>query len=251
MIVQKSSAQAVRLIRQRDHAVASGALAGYWKRPSEFDTQQWRRFTAAVARHDDGWGDDTQYAELCSDGMPCSFKEIDGEAHHKIWLSSVEQAANDDPYQGLLVALHARQLEIDTAEKDAGSQHFIGRLTQITAELIEVVRQETPLLVEPRNLDDARELLLFLDGLSLMLLGGIGWIGQSDDLPVSESRHRFNVTRIESGCNISPWPFTQDLIDLDVPAVDCPSDGFSNVDELRTHLRTGRQTNLHYRIEPA
>ena len=226
----------VQIVRQRDHARLSGAIADAWRRPTEFSDEHWDRFCQAVRIHDDGWGDECNTASLGEDGLPRNFKQIDGDLHHNIWLRSIELASFQDPFAGLLVAMHSRRLEIDFGEKNVATEKFIERLERIIAQLIEGLQKSDSELVEPELLEESHQLLLYMDGFSLMLLGGIDWIDQTKPLAIARQRIPISLSKTDAGCAMDPWPFESDVVEEKVATYICNQDEFTDDASLRSRL---------------
>ncbi len=178
MIVVDQPDGSLLLVRQRDHAAASGLIAQAWRRPTLVASQTWDRQIEAVRRHDDGWSAAEQSPLLDPDGRPFDFKSIPTPQHVALWRRSIELAAQDDPYVALLIAQHARWLYTTVGQDRIEDQRTAQRFADETAaridgfiEQLSTGSQAERAAVSPRGLGTARVLVAFFDALSLALVG--------------------------------------------------------------------------------
>lgn len=104
MLIQEREHE-LRLIRQPDHALASGEMAARWQTPAGEGLGV--RLVVAAAVHDVAWRDLDQAPRLDPErGRPFGFQEFPLDEKLEAYAWGIERMAEVDPYVGLLGSLH-------------------------------------------------------------------------------------------------------------------------------------------------
>jgi len=215
MIIDHADDGALLLVRQPDHAVTCGQLAAAWRKPEALSPEVWAAFCRAAAQHDDGWIEAEKAPTLDEDGGPLDFKTISTALHADIWRRSVELAREQgDPFASLMIALHARLLYAHNSETRAAdqlvAQRLMADLAQVIDRAIERMAAGDPgqqVAVEPKNLEAARRVLSFMDGLTLALLGAIDRFDATEPLAFGDVVESLTLRRDGDVTYVHPWPF--------------------------------------------
>jgi hypothetical protein len=246
MIVVHTGDESLRLITQPGHAYGAGQLAAQWDRPRALPPAIWPRFLEAVARHDDGWCELEQCPALDEQGRPHTFKTLPTHQHIQVWRHGIETLAQEDPYIGLLLALHARWLYTQVArneepEAEAAVEQFRDWLDQRVDALVDRLSagsEDERRAVEPHNLDLARRLLGFFDMLSLVLLGALPINDWPEPLPFGDREQtlRFSIDQTRRG-TLDPWPFVEPRVTARFASYELRQQTFPSGEVLGTFLR--------------
>jgi len=109
------------LIRHPDHAELAGAFAAAWGNAQFRKPEPRTRVLHGIARHDDGWAARDAHPSITRQGKPSAFsielvgkysafEEIDLEEYLAVRDRAVRMIAENDPYAGLLIAMHTYNL---------------------------------------------------------------------------------------------------------------------------------------------
>ena len=261
MIVIDEPPASLLIISQPDHAATSGEIARAWCRPDRFAPVMWERFIEAVRRHDDGWIDTELRPSLDSEGRPHDFKSIHTGDHVLHWRRGIDRAADDELYIGLVVALHARWLythvEQGSVEEQRLAHKFVSYLTTRIDAMIRHLASgtEEAAAVAPNNLFTAQRLLSFFDAISLMLLGGIGWMNQTEPLRFGGATSCLTLTLRKDGpCNrhvhVDPWPLRSPSLAISTKGRRLNRQQFENPDQFDRLLKAAPQIRLRWELLP-
>ena len=159
MIVREKD-DSYMLIRQHDHALASGEFAKHWARkPRPFKSTLY-----AIAHHDVAWqGPDARVRWNEETGRPYSFLDYPPEPKVRAYTEGLDRLEKRDPYAACLCSMHyetlVRRLGRSEAEErfaDAESWRQARLRAEMSAEELE-------------NLEYNLRLLRLCDGLSLFV----------------------------------------------------------------------------------
>lgn len=256
MLVVRQNNDTLRLIRQPDHAQASGQLAARWRRPTVIPEAMWPRLVEGVRRHDVGWQDAETLPAVDEHGRPHSFKTLPLDEHMGIWRRGVALTVGGDAYVGLVVALHARWLYTELMHPAEGGevshvQAFIEELDQWIDGAIQrlaVGNTAERTAVEPAALTAARRLLGALDGLSLQLCGALPFGPFPEPVPYGERAERMSFVATAGGAAVSPWPFVDEAVTVTVAARDVPDRVYGDAAELGETLEAARPVTLRFTV---
>lgn len=230
------------LIRHPDHAELAGAFAAAWgnaefRRPEPRD-----RVLHGIARHDDGWAERDAHPAITRQGKPSAFstelvgkysafEEIDIKDYLAVRERAVRIIAEQDPYAGLLIALHTYNLLTAHADRStiapeglALLDQFLAGQREYQAELRARIAADPALPLEAKSEQTILEhfrLLQACDNLSLLtcvafdapahLLHPLplnnGGTAEIKVMPIGPRHFR-----------LSPWPFAAEELQFTFPA---------------------------------
>jgi hypothetical protein len=99
------------LILQVDHSKVAGWLAAHWGNESFARPSPYAAMVLAAQEHDTGWWDWEIKPQLSSEGLPPdyigSIKHLGGRVWLDFYRHGIERLAEQDPYAGYIVSLHA------------------------------------------------------------------------------------------------------------------------------------------------
>jgi hypothetical protein len=212
-----------------------------------------------VKLHDCGWPIHDDAPTLNHEGLPLDVFESPPAVAFAVWTASVERAIAKDPYAGLLVSLHVLSLSVMATEAARGAARFdidsrdrfaIIKFQQRELERQEDLRQRLGLRSEKATHKAvAREhrqesehqlqfnfaMLQVMDQISLAACCTEPPVKQSRDLPVAPGGEKVKlaIARAENDVIVEPWPFSQERVDLMIPATHVPGRAYRNEKELR------------------
>lgn len=116
------------LIRHPDHAELAGAFAAAWGNADFSKPEPRTRVLHGISRHDDGWAERDAHPVITRQGKPSAFstelvgkysafEEIEIEDYLAVRERAVRIIAEQDPYAGLLIALHTFNLLTEHADR--------------------------------------------------------------------------------------------------------------------------------------
>ena len=215
------------LVRQTDHAEASGRIAAVFRRPAAIPEPMWARFIEAVRHHDDGWLVEEREPALDGNGRPYDFKDLPTTRHIEVWRRSVDLVRQRDPFATVLIARHGAWLSRRADEHDPHLVEPILRFQREMESTAEVSRRalregspEERAVAGDDVLEQTRKLFGLFDGLSLAALGAIPLPSRTDPLPVGDARAELAFRADGTGTIlIDPWPFFPAEVAIEVPAL--------------------------------
>jgi len=148
------------LIRQHDHALASGEFAKHWARkPRPLESTLY-----AIAHHDVAWqGPDASVRWNEETGRPYSFIDYPTEPKIQAYSEGLDWLEGRDPYAACLCSLHYETLMRRFGESEA-EERFTDAESRRQARLRTGMSEE-----ELENLEYNLDLLRLCDGLSLFV----------------------------------------------------------------------------------
>src|SRR5687768_7604223 len=114
------------LITQHDHALLAGELAEHFGNDRFAPPDPMESVLKGVRLHDSGWPlHDDNEPTLNARGEPLDVFEVSRPIALKVWQASVDRAAAQDPYAGLLTSLHVLSLSVfATSETEFQHEKF-------------------------------------------------------------------------------------------------------------------------------
>jgi hypothetical protein len=109
VIVQETE-KGLRLYRQTDHALLSGAFAAAWGNDAFREPPVRESTLVAASRHDDGWAEWELAPRVDDAGGPVDFMHIPVDEHTALYRRGIDLVEIEDPYAGLVVSLHGERL---------------------------------------------------------------------------------------------------------------------------------------------
>ncbi|MGH2569908.1 MAG: DUF3891 family protein [bacterium] len=212
---------AFRVIRQHDHAIASGVLAAAWigtgARPAPLAFEA----VLGIALHDCAWRDaDAAPRRDPATGAPLSFLEHPREERLRFYAEGIDAAERIHPYAGLLASFHYAGFA-----RDGDGKAFVRSERERQARLCREIG------IDGRTLDALRVHRLFVtlfDDLSLFAclagpesLARPSWLLPGDVANVPDGA-RLRLSWRDGGMiAVDPFPF-REAVDLAIPARDLP-----------------------------
>lgn len=230
------------LIRHPDHAELAGAFAEAWGNTQFRRPEPRARVLYGIARHDDGWVARDAHPVITRQGKPSAFstelvgkysafEEIDIHDYLAVRERAVRIIAEQDPYAGLLVALHTYSLLTDHADRStiapdglALLDAFLDRQRTYQADLRASIRNDSSLLPEQKSdqvIHEHFRLLQACDNLSLLTC-----------VAYSQPAHLLHPLPLNNGATakvqvepigprhfrLAPWPFAEPRLQFPFPA---------------------------------
>lgn len=228
------------LIEHRDHAQLAGQMAEHWADTPFPRPEPWSDILAAVARHDDAWGERDAQPPLTREGRPSAFskelvgrysafEEIDLLEYLAVRGRATEVLARENPYAAILVSMHTVNLlteqadlsRLSHAERDAHATFIAGqRLRQCELAEAYCKRGGDPENASPARLQRAFEFLQACDNLSL--LACVSFAEPSflrHEHPMRDgARARIRCIPLGGGVyRLVPYPFATDYLIFSLP----------------------------------
>lgn len=116
------------LVRHPDHAKLAGDFAERWGNEKFLPPEPRDRVLKGISKHDDGWALRDAQPQITRQGKPSAFsvelvgkysafEEIDLPDYLAVRDRAVRLAASEDPYAGLLIAMHTYNLLSEHADR--------------------------------------------------------------------------------------------------------------------------------------
>jgi len=113
VILQQFRSQLL-VVRQPDHGIQSGGFAAHWGNEATPPFSPRETVIEAGTRHDNGWAGWEEQPTLDPEtGKPWQFYRLSPHEHVPLYRRGIRQAAEYDPYTGLLVSMHGAGLYND------------------------------------------------------------------------------------------------------------------------------------------
>lgn len=246
------------LIRHPDHAELAGAFAAAWGN-TEFRRPEPRaRVLHGIARHDDGWAARDAHPSTTRQGKPSAFsselvgkysafEEIDLEDYLAVRESAVRIIAEDDPYAGLLIALHTYNLLTAHADRSTIApgglvllDAFLERQRVYQTELRAQIAADETLSLEARSEQSILEhfrLLQACDNLSLLTCVAFGAPAHLLHALPRNGGGTAEVKVLPLGprkFQLAPWPFAEGQLQFTFPARHVAGKVFASSAELES-----------------
>jgi hypothetical protein len=141
-LIVRERGESWQLVRQPDHADLAGQLAEAWgggefARPTPLPS-----VVLAAFRHDDGWAIfDRRPAWDSAKGQPLNFLDIPIRVHVAFYSACIEVVAEEDPYAGVLVSMHAVGLYNGRYDTSPGSGPGFVNAPNAAAEVVRFVAE--------------------------------------------------------------------------------------------------------------
>lgn len=258
MIVQRLGGR-LRLIRQTDHALLSGAFADAWGSEALPPPPRPGPTVAAAARHDDGWADWELAPTVDDDGHPVDFIHVPRDEHVALYRRGIDLVCEEDPFAGLVVSMHGERLY--TRPFVAGGEPMIDRLEGADRTLAdgyvagERERQGRLLAGLDRDAEadagEAWRLIQVWDRLSLFVCMAPLEAGNTWTMPPVRGTSGDDVeiaAAAEDGETVSldPYPLRASPLHVEVEAFELGAERFEDDTAFRRAFRTAPRTVLGF-----
>lgn len=221
------------LITHRDHAHLAGDFAAEWGNALFRKPAPRERVLRGVANHDDGWMSRDAHPSITRDGKPsalsselvgkyAAFVEIDFQEYLAAREQAIRSIAEEDPYAGLLISMHAYNLLTEHADRSTIAwdqlrllDAFLDRQRAYQSQLDARVAADRTLTAEEKSGERIVEnfrLLQACDHLALIACVDFGLSAHlQHPLAVNDGSAK-EVQVFPLGARhfrLSPWPFTE------------------------------------------
>lgn len=256
------------LIRHRDHAELAGAFAAAWGNAMFRRPEPRARVLHGIARHDDGWAARDAHPVITRQGKPSAFsvelvgkysafEEIDIADYLAVRERAVRMIAENDPYAGLLIALHTYNLLTAHADRStimpeglALLDAFLARQRTYQAELRKAIQSEASLAPEEKTEQAITEhfrLLQACDNLSLLTC--VAYAAPAHLLhPLPLKDGATSEVQVRSLAprhfQLAPWPFAERALRFEFPARHVEGKTFSSSPLLDTAFSAAQDQTL-------
>lgn len=233
MIVQRVQDKLL-VVRQADHGVQTGAFAAHWEWGADADTRTRSKLIEATTRHDNGWAAWDASPDIDPETQqPYQFVKIPRHEHVALYRRGILEAAEVNPYLGLLVSMHGAGLYNDrygtwrlreqhfSTEEQALVDEFLSDQSELQAKLAHQAGLSTGTLPadNPQVWHDYVAMQVW-DRLSLQFVWRLA--GDGEISPLSADRSSPSVLVCENAGRMSlkltPYPFDRDNLVFPVEA---------------------------------
>ena len=253
-MIRRDEADRHLLITQHEHAQLSCELAKHVGNARFDPLTDHAGALLGIGLHDCGWPLHDDAPTLNPQGLPLDVFESTPEIALRVWTESVERAARQDAYAGLLVSLHVLHLSLlagDTRRLDAHQRFALNKFHHAQFEWQDNLRRSVGLRVDrplthgllERNADPDEDRLRFhfrwlqaLDQISLAICCTEAPFGTTNELHTTPGAEPIALSLARTGdrtVRVDPWPFKTDRLDVYVPGRAVPRGPYSNADALR------------------
>lgn len=195
------TAQGWQIITQRSHGLLAGQICARWKHDDQ--PLRWTETLIATAEHDDVFNELELDPLIDDNGAPINFKQtsFDPAAAQRL----MDMALTKSRFISLLINKHIRFTHGD----DPLAKAFITILKkQEKAWLTEAE-------IQPRELDEAYELLEFCDAFSLLICQSlVPPEGRRMEISNGPDGTSYSLFQKDEKIIVEPWPFSSDQFEL-------------------------------------
>lgn len=241
MIRRSLGTQNWALISQVEHARLSGTLAGAWGREPFAPLVPRNEIIAAVTHHDDGWSAWEVAPKVSAEtGRPLDFMETPLTDSLAIWRESIRRAANIGPLATYMISGHFSALleRFPTRwQSDATleplAHNFLSEQSDERQSALAKWTKSSAGAAGPAAAERAVAWLQMFDLLSLWLCVAernekeVFHTPDGKELALSPARGAYDV-------QVSPWPFREQVLNLEVVGRSVAADRYANSSDLVT-----------------
>ncbi len=262
------------LVSQVEHARVSAVLGAAWGGGRVADVvcpassnnahllEVRNELLVAVLHHDDGWASWEASPSLDMDeGRPYSFMELPRRSALSLWRDSVLRTRQVGALAGWVVAGHFEQLLHDSHDAYCEmSENWLAEIRNWRETWIDSWRSINRPVHRQELANECLEWLRVFDWLSLWLCC---YCPARDDDPscnattlsegiLADSPVTFTPSASKSMgdpsvVHVAPWPFAQDIVDIDVLGFAVPAKSYTSPAEL---AKSRSPTRLRWRLSP-
>ncbi len=244
------------LVTHPDHARLAGALATSWGNAQFRKPEPRARVLHGIASHDDGWATRDAHPSITREGKPSAFstelvgnysafEEIDLAEYLAVRERAVRLIAEDEPYAGLIIAMHTYNLLSVQADRSTIAPDqlplldaFLDNQRNYQRELINRIEQDNSLTAiekDPATIQEHFRLLQACDYLSL--LACVAFDAPANllhPLPLNDgSTATVQAQPIgQRQFRLSPWPFEEPSLTFQFPARHIVGNRFASSTDL-------------------
>ena len=260
------------LIRHPDHAELAGAFAAAWGNAMFRKPEPRHRVLFGIARHDDGWAERDAHPVVTRQGKPSAFsvelvgkysafEEIDIADYLAVRDRAVRIIAENEPYAGLLIAMHTYNLLTAHADRSTIAPEglvlldsFLERQRAYQGQLRAAIQADTslaPACKSDQAITEHFRLLQACDNLSL--LSCVAYASPAHllhPLPLNDGSTS-EVTVEPLGprhFSLAPWPFAESDLHFEFPARHVAGKQFRSSRDLQEAYTAANVEHLSVRL---
>jgi hypothetical protein len=109
-VIVLDGGDAWQVVLQPDHGDLAGQLAEEWGNERFGTSSHHASLALAATRHDDGWSVWERWPQLAEGGKPMQFLDVQIASHLAFYVAAITDVTEQDPYAGLMVAMHGAGL---------------------------------------------------------------------------------------------------------------------------------------------
>jgi hypothetical protein len=252
------------VVRQPDHGLQTGRFAEQWGNESTPAFEPRKAVIDAGSRHDNGWAQwEARPSIDPATQQPVQFLRLSPHEHVPLYRRGIREAAEHDPYTGLLVSMHGAGLYNDrygtfrlaeqrfSPEERVIVDEFLAEQAQFQQSLAERalgIRAHTHVTSDPAVWYNFL-LLQVWDRLSLQYAFRLAADGEITPVPLPDGSHsKLQCTaRGEMTLELAPFPFDRSPAVFPVEARLIPDQAYRNPEEFLAALTGAPVTTLECR----
>jgi hypothetical protein len=256
------------VVRQPDHGLQTGDFASHWGNEHMPPVTPREPVIEAGTRHDNGWKEWEDKPSLDpSTGQPWQFLRLSPHEHVPLYRRGIQQAAELDPYTGLLVSMHGAGLYNDrygtfrlaeqrfSPEERAIVDEFLAEQALFQQALSErALRREvhTHVTTDPEVWFNYR-LLQVWDRLSLQYAFRLATEGDIGPLPRRDGPDQVLhcVPRGQFSLGLDPYPFDDAELVFPLKVRRIPDRAYRNPEDFLEAMTRAPETVLECRAAAA
>lgn len=241
------------LITQYDHSVLAGEVMRHWGNGQFSRPEPFNEVLFAVTEHDCGWaGWDSRPKVNPEHGYPANFMEMEPGDQTGIWRKCFESHSAEHPYASSLIALHFAKFNRSLLSRDPSLPSATALQKEIenfleaglgagAAPGLSAVSEDVSINLRLLQAGDIISLALCHGWESRVITGApVDYKGTGVDLRI-ESGDGFSYT-------VSPYPFSEPLIECPIRGRRLPRKSFSSDEDLRRCLSGSKTEILDFKI---
>jgi len=218
----RDAGDAWQVVLQPDHGDLAGQLAQAWGNERFRTSPHHSSLALAAARHDDGWSVWERWPQLSDGDRPMQFLDVHISSHLAFYTAAMTDVTGQDPYAGLMVAMHGAGLYRERYGTQPGLRNKWADLhgDEIEA-FVDSVERTYPARLSELGVDDDEQwtsykLLQVLDRLALYFSGlfevKLGDVHEIAPTPVDYDGGETTI-RVEALSPFAPYSPTHVRID--------------------------------------
>jgi hypothetical protein len=268
------------LVLQVDHSRVAGLFAAHWGNAEFAEPQPYAAMVLAAQEHDSGWWDWEIQPTISAQGYPPdyigSIKQLPGGKWLGFMEHAIERVAEQDPYAGLIVLMHAEGLctqgkgllpYMPDYTPDPAVRDFLGRQEALDRQLLDELRRSEQYreLATDEQIWTNFKLIEVFDQLAQFVCNRYpfnstvrrnGPTNRLSDTPVPVRPGEPDVTIVvdvqdETHAILRPYPFDADPLVITFPARLVPNRPYSSRGEFLRHFYKAERVSVTYTLHAA
>jgi hypothetical protein len=278
MMVCRYDESRLLLVLQVDHSRVAGLFAAHWGNDEFAPLNPYAAMVLAAQEHDSGWWDWEIKPTLNEQGRPPDYIGAHS-AGRAPWLRfyrhGIERVAEQDPYAGLIVLMHAEGLltqgkgllpYMRDATDDPLVQDFLRQSEALRQALLDELRQNDRYraVATDEHLWTSFKYMEVFDQMAQFICNRYplnsterrnGPTNTLSDVPVPVAPGREDTTITvdildETRARVHPWPFDVDALEVSFPARLVPDRAYEGQDEFLDYFYRAERLAVTYMLHP-